>query len=342
MQEKELKELLRTGALHGAYILAGEEDYLKRYYLGEIRRTAAGDEAFAAFNHFIFDGQDVSIAAIRDAIKAPPMFAELKLIEWRYPSFAKMKESDLSAFDSLLEELAEYDYSVLAVIVANGEIDLGTEKKPSKLAKRLSPRANILNFKKSTDTQLLSWLKRHFDKEGITVTAESLNALLFRSGHSMDVLIGEVIKLSSYLKANGRAALTPEDVNEVASSTPECDTFALSNAVLDRNKRAAFTALEELKRQRVDHTVVLGMLAKVYSELLAVALMKEDGTDLSVIESTLAIHPYKLKAYMKATRLFKSGAPAAILEELSRVDVGMKYGGVIGYTAIEMFISKCL
>ena len=31
-----------------------------------------------------------------------------------------------------------------------------------------------------------------------------------------------------------------------------------------------------------------------------------------------------------------------ILNELTRVDTGAKYGGVTGYTAIELFISKCL
>lgn len=342
MQEKELRELLRSGKLGGCYLFAGEEDYLKRYYLGQLRAAAVPDESLAAFNHFIFDGQTAQVAEMADAVKAPPMFADYKMIEWRYPSFAKMKESDLSAIEAVLDTLPEYDYSVLAFIVADGEVDLGTEKRPSKFTKRFGSKMNILRFDKSTDTQLLSWLKRHFDNENITVSRESLEALLFRSGHNMDVLHSEVIKLSSYLKANGRDVLTTADVTEVCSSTPECDTFALSNAILDRNKRAAFTALSEMKRQKLDPTVAVGMMAKTYSELLSVTLMKEDGTDVDKIGAALGIHPYKLKSYIKATRLFKAGAPAAILAELSRVDVGMKYGGVMGYTAIEMFVSKCL
>jgi DNA polymerase-3 subunit delta len=158
----------------------------------------------------------------------------------------------------------------------------------------------------------------------------------------MDTLANEVAKLSSYLKANGRSALTPEAVREVASSTPEADTFALSNAILDRNKKAAFDALSDMKRQRSEPTVIVGMMAKTYSELLAVTMLKEDGLDQAKIEAALGIHPFKVKSYLKAARLFKAGAPRAILDELSRVDVGMKFGGVLGYTAIEMFIAKCL
>lgn len=342
MLEKDLRAALETGTLRGCYLFAGEEDYLKRYYLSRVREAVVADEAFAAFNHILFDGQDMSFAALLDAVKSPPMFTEQKLVEWRYPSFSKMKESDLRALEEILDALPDYDYTVIAIIVADGEVDLGTEKRPGKFAKRFKDKINVLNFAKSNETQLLSWLKRHFDKEKIEVTRESLEALLFRSGKSMDTLANEVIKLSSYLKANGRGALTAEVVREVASSTPEADTFALSNAILDRNKKAAFDALSDMKRQRSEPTVIVGMMAKTYSELLAVTMLKEDGLDQVKIEAALGIHPFKVKSYLKAARLFKPGAPRAILDELSRVDVGMKFGGVLGYTAIEMFIAKCL
>ena len=342
MQEKELRERIKSGRLAGCFLLAGEEDYLKRYYLGEIRRAAVTDEAFAPFNHIVFDGQDMTLAALADAIKAPPMFSDTKLIEWKYPPLGKMREGELKTLEEILDTLPDYDYNTIAIIVAAEELDLGNEKRPSKIARRLGERMNILNFERSGDTQLLAWLKRHFDNEGIAVDRESLEAMIFRSGRSMDILHSEVKKLSAYLKANGRNALSAADVAEVCSSTPESDTFALSNAILERNKRAAFAALDEMKRQRTDCTMIVGMMAKTYSELLSVTSLKDDGVDVSEIESATGIHPYKVKSYLKASRLFKAGAPAAILGELSRVDVGMKWGGVTGYTAIEMFISKCL
>lgn len=342
MQEKEFKELLKSGRLGGAFLFTGEEDYLKRHYLSLLRRAIVTDEAFAPFNHSVYDGQDVSLASILDAVKAPPVFADYKLIEWRFPSFNKMKESDLSALEDILGALPDYDYTALAIIVADGEIDLGTDKKPSKLRRRLEKEINILNFPASTDSALLSWMKRHFDHDGIAVSAEALNALLFRSGHSMDVLNNEITKLVYYLKANGRSSLTAEDVSSICSSTTECDSFALTNALLEKNKRAAYLALEELKTERLDPQVILGMIAKTYSELTAITLLKDEGLDQASMEKITGIHPYKVKSYIRSSRLFKPGAPKAILEELSRVDVGMKFGGVMGYTAIEMFIAKCV
>lgn len=342
MLEKELREKIQSGEISGCYLLAGEEDYLKRYYTSELRQAAIRDEGFAAFNHVIFDSGEMSMAALSDAVKAPPMFERYKLIEWRYPSFVKMKEAELSAFEDVLDTLSDYDYNVIVIVAAEGEADLGTPKKPSKFLRRFGSKMNILNFERSGENQLLAWLKRHFDKEEIAVTREALEAMIFRAGRNMDILHSEVEKLSAYLKANGRDTLGVDDVNSVCSSTPESDTFALSGAILDRSKEGAFFALEEMKRQRLDPTVILGMMARTYSELVSVTLLKEDGLDEGEIEKALGIHPFRVKSYVRAARLFKRGAPEAILDELSRVDIGMKFGGVASYTAIEMFISKCL
>jgi len=341
MDVKELSQKIKTGKLGGCYVFAGEEDYLKKYYLGQLKSAAGGDEAFAAFNHIVYDGE-IDFASLTDAIKAPPMFEEYKLIEWKYPDLDGMKESELSALEDTLTLLDEYDYAVLAILVSEEGLDVGTPKKPGKFVKRFKDRINILSFPKSTDTQLLSWLKKHFDAEGIACDLKSLEMLLFRSGHSMTVLSYEVEKLCAYLKANGRDVLTVSDVSEVASATLECDQYAFSNALLERNKQKAFLALQEMKSDRTDPILILGMLSRTYSDLVSVTLMLKDGYDAKAIENATKMHPAKLKHYLSAARIYSFDRAARILKELSRVDASMKYGGITGYAAIELFLSKCL
>ena len=342
MTKDELSARIKSNNLGGVYLFMGEEDYLKRHYLGELRRAAVTDETFAFFNHLILDGKEGDFNTIVDAIKAPPMMEDFKLIEWRYPLVGSMKEEELHALEIVGELVNEYPYAVVALIIADGEVDLGTEKRPSKFKKRFGDKINILNFPRSTESELLSWLKRHFTKEGIEVSRESLEALIFRSGRSMDVLRLEVLKLSSYLHANERKTLTVADVKEVASTSPESDTFALSNAILDRNKKGAYAALAELKRQRTDPLVIMGMISRTYTELVSVTLMLRDGLDKAAIAEKTKMHPYRLSAYIRAAALFRAPSPVTILAELSRVDVGSKWGGVSGYTAIELFIGKCV
>lgn len=333
------KSSLKAEKFGGIYLFCGEEDYLVRYYLKALRDKVAPDEAFAVFNNPVFDGEEVDFSAIAEAIKAPPMMSDYKLIEWRHADFSSMKEGELESLEELIELCTEYDYSVVAFTADEEGVDFGSPKKPSAFIKRFDKKINILRFEKSTENQLYAWLKKHFEAEGVSVGLETLKALVFRSGRSMDVLANEVKKLSSLALSRGKTVVTPEDVNEVASSTPECDTFALSNAILERNKQKAYLALEEMKLRRVDPTIIMGMVSRTFDDLSAVAHLLDEGLGTSAINDVLKMNEYKLKMYMNAAKRYGAKRLADIILSLAEADASSKYGGVTGYTAIELFIS---
>ncbi len=343
MELNDFKGLMKSGNYAGVYIFAGEEDYLKRYYLAMLKEKAMPDDSFSTFNYAVYDGGEVDFSALYDDIAAPPMFEPFKVIEWRYPDFTKMKEADFERLESTVALAESTGYTVLAFLAADGAVDLGMQKKPSSFVKRFGDKIKILNFEKSTDAQLMSWLKKHFDAEEISVTAGVLNALIARSGHSMTVLNNEVIKLCMLARSRGLAEISKAEVEEAASPTLECETFAFSNAILDKNKRAAFLALEDMKSQRQDPIAILGMMSKIYTDIMNVAMMLRDGIDSADIQTVIKFKSaYQLKLYISAAKKYTPESAEGILTELSRVDTGAKFGGVAGYTAIELFIAKYL
>lgn len=342
MDIAKFKSDLKSGCLRGVYILGGEEEYLIRYYLGEIRRALDIDPTFAVFNNPSYEGSEVDFGELTEAVKSPPMMSDYKLIEWRHADFASMKEGELASLSELCELVKDYSYSIL-VFTAEGErMDFGTPKRPSKFFSTFDKISNILRFEKSTEAQLYGWLKRHFDAMGVTVDMEVLKALVFRVGKSMDTLLSEAEKLSFLALSRGRDKITVEDVAEVSISTPESDTFALSNAITERNKSAAFAALLDLKNRRVEPTIVLGMIAKTFDDLLSVSMLLYDGVGVAEIESALKMNPYKLKIYLSAAKKYSPESLAEITNALTRSDADSKYGGVTGYTAIELFLAKYL
>lgn len=343
MTQNELKAKLKSGNLVGWYIFSGEEDYLKRYYMKELRDAIISeDDPFAFFNHVVFDGAEIDFAAVSEAIKSPPMMSEYKLIEWKFANIEGMKESERAALCDLFSLKEEHPYSIFAIMPSSVGLDVGTEKKPSKLATRLRGGFDIINFEKSTDAQLISWLKRHFDKEGVGVSAETLSALLFRSGHTMQILANEVQKLCAYAKANGIEVIGVKEVNEIASATVECDAFALSNAVIEKNVGKAFVALTDLKQRRVEPPVIIAMLEKVYADLASVALLLEEGRGSADVESILKFHPFKAKLYINSAKRVGAKALAASLDSLRKIDASSKSGGISGYGTIEMFVTQNL
>lgn len=340
MNITEFKSRLRDGNICGWYILAGEEEYLKRYYRQELKKIAAPDDAFATFNHIIFDGAEMDVASLREALYSPPMMADFKFIEWRHAEPDKLKEGELKLIEALAENKDDFPYAVLLFTTTVEGFDTGTERRPSKLYTRLSHSFDILIFEKSTDTQLLSWLKRHFDNEGIGVDAETLNTLLFRVGHSMQMLREEVTKLCCWARANGRRAVTPLDVIETCSATVECDAFAISNAIIEKNAEKAFLALTDMKQNRVEPQAAIAQLSKVYSDLVSISLLMDEGRESKDIEEIMGFHPYRLKLYMGAAKKIGTRRLADSLDSIVRMDSLSKSGGISGFKTVEMFITQ--
>ena len=333
---------LKANDPEGWYIFAGEEDYLKRYYLAALRKCTLGDDdSFEVFNHVSFEAADMELGALAEAIQSPPLMQDFKFIEWKFASISSMSESELKTFEEEIFPLREeFPSSVFAIMTTEDGLDLGTEKRPSRLAKLLGGAFNILNFPKSTDNQLLSWLKKHFDASGINVSIEPLNAMIMRIGHSMELLSHEVTKISAYLKANGRDTLTVEDVELISPASAECDAFAIQNSIIEGNAEKAFRALADMKMRRTEPQVVIGMLAKTYSTLSSVSLLADEGENFESIKNILGLSTYPLQLYLKAAKKLGTKRISRALEALLKADASSKMGGIAGYQAIEMFITQ--
>lgn len=339
MELNDYKVKLKSGQLGGVYIFAGEEDYLKRYYLGELRSACLIDESFAVFNHAVYDGKDVDFAAIGEAVKSPPMMSEYKLIEWHHADFTAMSDKEFALFFDLCATVREYPYAIVAFITTPEGFEANSKKKKASNQKKAQDEAFFLLFNKSTDNQLFSWLKKHFEANGVNVTLDTLKTLLFYSGRSMDVLEKEVKKISYMVRARGESVATPLHVEEVASSTPECETFAFSNAIGERNRELAFAALEEMKFRRVDPGVILAMMSKSYSELSAVSLLISEGGGQKDVEEKLGINKYRVPHILASVKRYGKEKIREIMSELARIDASSKFGGITGYTAIELFVA---
>lgn len=341
MDPNGLRAAIKSGRLGGAYLFFGEERYLVNYYFRELRLAAVTDETLSVFNNPKYHGDEMDFASVLEELRSPPMMSDYKLIECHGVNLAKMREGDLELLDEAVESVREHPYAILAIVTeAECVPSLVKGKRPTAFMQRFGERMNILQFNKSTENQLYSWLKKHFEANGLSVTLDTVKALVFRSGRSMTILASEVDKLSALAHARGKSAVTPEDVLEVASSTVESDTFALSNALLERNREGAYEAIFDLKSRRVDPVMVFGMISRTYTEALTVAGLVEDGMTRQEIVKLLNMNEFRVRHYIAAADRYGARRLAEIVTDLTRADASSKYGGISGYTSIEIFISK--
>ena len=342
MTQSELSTAIRAKKF-GVFLFAGEEDYLIRHYLSQLRQTILADETLAPFNHMILEGKLPDAEALYAAAATPPVFSDFKLVEWHGADFTGVKEDSLTALCELAARASEFPECCIVILTAPDGFDAGAlPRRPSRLYKTLSQSLSVVLFERSEERQLAGWLSRHFTHEGISLPPAFTTAMIARCGRSMTTLANEVEKLSAFAKANGKTSLTEDDLALVTVASPEFDTYALSEALYRGDGRAALLALADQKRRRVRPEIVMGSVISAYATLLSVAELSEAGLSAAAIGETLKIHEYRVKRALSAIGKRSAATLRAYLAAARDADLASKSGGAVGYAAVEGLIASLL
>ncbi len=303
MTEAELRAALK-GDITGAYLLWGDEDYLKRFYMGQIKAAVLKDcpPGLEAFNTLEFTLEDGDFSPLQTAIATPPLMAEKKYIGAMAPAAASWKEKERKALAAVLCELSSVPDTVFVLLCPRDTLDPGSKRKPDPTFKLLTTYLTPVELPFQTGAKLSRWVKRHFDEAGVSAEDAVLSSILNRCAPDMLSLKGEIDKLLSYVKATGRDTVTEKDVLFVTSHTPKEEDFGLSNAILAGDRRAALTALDSMKKHKEDPVLILASLARVMSDLVTVGELCAEGAERAEIAKLLVFHEYKAGLYMQSAR----------------------------------------
>lgn len=341
MTVQDIKQAIAQHSVLGCFLFYGEEEYLKRYYRDETIKCLLGEGGLAELNHTVFDGTDITMPQLLDAVKAMPMMADIRLVEWRHADIESMKAKEFEELLHICSEVKEqYTYTVLLITATAEGIDAGTAKRMGDRLVKMTEAMETVLFPHSTDSQLMSWIHRHFVHEKLSDSAEVCRLLLLRCGHDMADLANEIQKVVCYVKMAKRDTVTPNDVTFVTSVNRENDTYALSNALLEGNLPLAFSCFEELKSRRVDPAIVAGQLFRVYSDLASVALFTEEGKSTDDIAKALKMNGYKTGLYVKAVRRMTVAGVCNALKACEQTDLYYKSVYVNAYDQLEKLLIR--
>ena len=337
IKEDAFRKLIKSG-LSGGYLFFGDEDYMKAYTVGAVRKAVCEEEAFALFNDMKIDVMDYSAGALLDALMPLPMMSDKKIVTVNGLNVNALKAREVDDLCDVLAALPEYDYNVLVISVPATMIDEGNlPKRPSTVLKKLSEYLTPVHFENVSGARLVSWVAKHFEHNGVSANPEVCSFLINYVGRSMYSLANETDKLSFYVLGKGRTNVTREDVLNVAVAEISADAFALTNAILDGRSEDAVNALAVMKFRRVDPVVLMGEISRTICDLIAVKALLSEGCSSMDITAMVTKNEYRTKIYIQGA----SGKSMARLKNAlalcSEADLGVKSMSQ-GYVPIEKFI----
>ncbi len=335
MTVSELVSEIKKGPA-GAYFFYGCEEYLKKFYIGRIRRAVLGeDDTLAAFNHYVIKWGENTAEELESALAAVPMMADKTLVEL-YCDFSKIKNH--SDFADMLTTF-DGDCSVLLVIAPDDGFDPGNpaKKKPSEAYKVYSKALKMVEFDNQTPSELKKWIMRRFSRDQLIVSGEALETIVTRCGRDMFRLSGELDKLAAAALKRGLLHIESELVEEITVANEEDDAFALANAVMNGDRKKALHELAGCKRRQEKAPMVLAGVSKAICDMTAVSLLLKKGCDKAEIAKKLKLHEYRAGLYINAVRDTEPARLIAAADRCREADLLMK-SSRLDYIALERFI----
>ncbi len=325
----------------GAYLLYGEEGFLKRRALDDLRAKLCADESIAAFNHFVFTSENYSPDALGSAVLAPAMMCDLKLVELYCLPFADYrKREDQDAIASALEAASKSEDTLLIVYTTPENFDPGEGKTPSAWMKLLSKSAITVEFAHEQTPKLALWVQRHFTAVGLIAEANECSYLIETVGHDMLTLENELEKLCCHLKANGRDRLSRSDIELVCPHNKEIGAFDFADAILDANNDKAYYILADMRSKNESGQLILGSMMKIFLDLTALKLYADAGISSDDAAKKLGIHPYVAKLRMARARICDRRALEEIIDLCAATDSAMKTSAADEYVLLERLIAR--
>ncbi|MBP5282569.1 MAG: DNA polymerase III subunit delta, partial [Lachnospiraceae bacterium] len=225
---------IKENQFQQAYLLFGEERYLKKQYTDKLKKALAGDDTM---NVHYYEGKDIPVNEIIDLAETMPFLAERRVIFL----------SDSGLFKSGGDQMAEYLKSPNATtyfVFTESEVD-----NRSKLYKTVSGNGCAVEFTSQDETTLTKWVGSLLAKEGMKVTQATVLYFLSKTGTDMENIQMELEKLISYCM--GRDVVTNADVDAICTTRLQDRIFDMTEAVARRQTSHALSLYYDLLALKV-------------------------------------------------------------------------------------------
>lgn len=323
---KQLNEDIKQGNFRQAYLLYGEERYLRRQYRDKLRKALCSEDD--TMNTHFFEGRNIEVGEIIDLAETLPFFADRRVIFL----------SNTGLFKSGGEKMAEYLASPnesTFFIFTESEID-----KRSKLYKTIQSKGYAAEFTVQDENTLKRWVAGILGREGKKITENTLQLFLSKTGSDMENIQMELEKLICYCL--DRDIVTAEDVEAVCATRVANHIFDMINAIAARQTKQALELYYDLLALKEPPMRILFLIARQCNMLLQAKELKNKGFDNRTIGSKIGVAPFIAGKYLNQAAQFRTSVLRRAVVKCVEAEEAVKTGRLNDMMSVEMLILSVL
>lgn len=321
---KTLNEDIKTQNFRQAYLLYGEEDYLKNQYKNRLRRALLPEDDTMNFSRY--EGKGIDVRQVIDQAETLPFFADRRVILVEQSGFFK------NACPELADYLPQMPPETVMIFVED-EVD-----KRGRLYKAVKQIGWAVELKRQDERTLTTWVLGILKKEGKTIARDALPLFLEKTGDDMENIASELEKLLSYTM--GRPGIERADVEEICTVTTESRVFEMIRAVAEKQQKRAFDLYYDLLSLKEPPMRILFLIARQFNQMLQVKDMRERGLDSAAIAGRTGMAPFVVKRSLAQASHYELKELRQAVEDCVEAEEAVKTGKLGDQLAVELLITK--
>ena len=321
---KNIQEDIKTGNFKRAYLLCGEEAYLKVQYKNKLLKALNPDDDTMNFNHY--EGRNIDVKELIDLCETMPFFADRRVVLLEDTGFFKNKCDELADY---MKELPDY----LCLVFVEDEVD-----KRSKMYKAVKSCGRIGEFARQDEKTLMQWAAGILKREGKNITQRDMELLLTMTGIDMGNLRMELEKLITY--TGDRNVVTRADIQEVCTTQTQNKIFDMVRAVTEKNQKRALDLYYDLLTLKEPPMRILFLLAKQFRQLLLVKEYTEEGVAQPEMASRLGVPSFVVRNIASCARSYRISELRQAVTDFVDAEEAVKTGRLQDVLSVELLIVK--
>ena len=328
---QDIEKQLKQKKLLPVYYLFGEDTYSVDITFAEIEKIV---QPFITsdFDKEVLYGENQNLTNIIGLASTFPFGSEKKLIIVKQAEKLrdkKEKKEILSYFESPAE------FTVL-VFLHEGTITNPT----SEPYKTLANHGYLFEAKELKGKSLIDWLISTVDKNGKTISYDNAQLLTDISGENRNALESQLEKIFIYVGDNKE--ITIDSIRGLSTSLKQYTIFDLQNAIGKKNKSAALKVVFNLLKNGMEPIQIIAMLNKYFTSIARLNELTTANTNEFQVARIMSTHPFYLKDYHSARRMYSDKHLTAAFSALLKADLSIKTTSLDDYTLLSVLIAEII
>jgi DNA polymerase-3 subunit delta len=320
----------KKGRFKPIYWLEGEEPYFIDMVVDYAEHHILS-ESEAGFNLTIFYGRDADWAAVVNACRRYPMFAERSVVLLKEAQHMR----DIDKLEPYIEN--PLNSTVFVVSYKEKKVDART-----KFAKLLKQNAEVFTTKKIYDSQLPEWASNMVQQHGLTISQKALQLLVDHIGNDLSRIQNEIEKLAVNL--GSRKNITEDDIETYIGVSKEFNVFELQDAMVRKDLAKAIRIIQYFEANPKAAPIQM-MLPALYNFFSKVYMIFGVQGDEKTLASAIGVNPYFIKDYIAAAKNYAYEGVERILlllHEYNLRSVGVNNAGAEDSSLMKEMVVKMM